>query len=64
MLETLICLNLWLNIIKCKEGNIVKSNVMKTVYNCEMPFYKLPFRFGNRYVMFKIRIKDIIIKMN
>lgn len=45
-------------LVKSKEGEIVRHGLIKTVKELGMPFYELPYRYGNLYLKINVIFPD------
>jgi len=41
--------------IKNKPGEVIKPDDIKTVENHGMPYHKQPYKFGNLFIVFKVK---------
>lgn len=46
--------------VKTEPGMVIKPDQVLTVEEKGMPFHKNPFRFGNLFIMFKIKFPEKI----
>lgn len=47
--------------VKTEPGMVIKPDQVLTVEDKGMPFHKNPFRFGNLFIMFKIKFPEKIL---
>lgn len=48
--------------IKNKPGEVIKPDDIKTVEGHGMPYHKQPFKFGNLFVVFKVKFPNELKK--
>lgn len=46
--------------IKNKPGEVIKPDDIKTIENHGMPFHKQPYKFGNLFIIFKIKFPETL----
>ena len=46
--------------IKNKPGEVIKPDDIKTIENHGMPFHKQPYKFGNLFIIFKLKFPDTL----
>jgi DnaJ family protein A protein 2 len=46
--------------IKNKPGEVIKPDDIKTVEGFGMPYHKQPFKFGNLFIIFKIKFPETV----
>lgn len=44
--------------IRNKPGEVIKSDDIKTVEGHGMPYHKSPYKFGNLFVIFKVKFPE------
>lgn len=46
--------------VKSAEGQVIKPDQIMMIEEKGMPFHKNPFRFGNLFIMFKVKFPEKI----
>jgi len=44
--------------IKSKVGEVIKPDDIKTVEGYGMPYHKMAYKFGNLFILFKVKFPD------
>jgi len=44
--------------IKSKSGDVIKPDTLMTVEDKGMPFHKNPYKFGNLFILFKVKFPE------
>ena len=44
--------------IKSKAGDVIKPDTLMTVEDKGLPFHKNPYKFGNLFVLFKVKFPE------
>ena len=46
--------------VKSEEGHVIKPDQIMTIKEKGMPFHKNSFKFGNLFIMFKVKFPDTV----
>lgn len=44
--------------VQSKPGQVIKPDTLMTIEDKGLPFHKNPYRFGNMFVLFRVKFPD------